>query len=338
LLVALLTVPVVAAGCGSGGKDDHKPIVSTSACRVGQTERGTRVQEEVARGIRPTTPQVVIGCGSLPREGRFKLISYRQTRGRGDGTILCIDVRYLALRGGSGACGFEPLRGDIEIGGTGGAGSSGLTLNGRASVRVARVSLSYRNGRRLRRQNAAFVRVADRDLLNKIELKDAFGYYLVDLPRGARSISVAAFDKSGRQIDRATPSVGLTGEGTPTRGPASPSEPPPPNARPKSTSKRGVVVVGHSAPDRRIASDFYNYVRRGCDARPVKLCDSFERVAAKNGVLTITTDLESTAANRRIARQICAVIQGSDVADFTEGHTVRGRGSTRLVTCPARRY
>jgi hypothetical protein len=104
------------------------------------------------------------------------------------------------------------------------------------------------------------------------------------------------------------------------------------------TSKRGVEVVGHSAADRRIASDFYKYVRRGCDRRPVRLCDSLERVEAKNRVLTITTDLESTAFNRRIARQICAVIQGSDVADFTEGHTVRGRSSTRLATCPARRY
>jgi hypothetical protein len=103
-------------------------------------------------------------------------------------------------------------------------------------------------------------------------------------------------------------------------------------------SQTGVELVGQSAADRRIASDLYNYVQRGCRRRPVKLCDVFETVEAKNGVLTITTNLKSSAASRRIATQICAVVQGSDVADFTEGHTVRGRGSTRLTTCPASLY
>jgi hypothetical protein len=101
------------------------------------------------------------------------------------------------------------------------------------------------------------------------------------------------------------------------------------------TTSDGVQVVGKSAADRRIASDFYEYLQRGC-VKGVKPCDNFERVEANDSVLTVTSDLEPTDENRRIAMEICSVIQGSDVADFSKGHTVNGRDSITLATCPAR--
>jgi hypothetical protein len=113
--------------------------------------------------------------------------------GRASKLPICSEIEF------THPTGFQPLRGDIEIDGVGRTGSSGLTLSGMASARVARVALHYRKGPRLIRQNAAFVRVVDRDLLNKIEPQDAFGYYLADVPQGARSIAVAAFDESGRR-------------------------------------------------------------------------------------------------------------------------------------------
>lgn len=104
----------------------------------------------------------------------------------------------------------------------------------------------------------------------------------------------------------------------------------------RDTSGERVEIVGTSAQDERIANDFYRYLQRGCGSKRVKPCGNFERIEARNGVLTITTDLGPSAADRQLAREICDVIQGSDVADFTEGHSVNGPNSLRLATCPRR--
>jgi hypothetical protein len=205
-LAALVGLLIVGVLVSSGSTDEQKRVASQSACPIGQDQPATPVPEEEAAGIRPTSPHIVIGCGNLPREGRFWLVSYRQTAGDGRRSHLCIDVRYVRLGYSSGGCGFRPLRGAIDIGGVGRTTATGfgLTLSGMTSARAVRVLLRYRKQGGSRGRDAALVRVLDRDILNRLMLNKGFGYYLVDVPGRASNVSVTAFDGSGSRLDRAT--------------------------------------------------------------------------------------------------------------------------------------
>lgn len=206
ILATLVGVLIISVVVSSGSTEEQKRVASKSACPVGQNQASTPVPEEEAAGISPATPDILIGCGKLPREGRFRLISYRQTAGEGRRSLLCIDVLYVRLGYAAGGCGFRPLRGEIDIGGVGRttATSSGLTLSGMTSARVARVLVRYRTQGSSRRLNAALVRVLDRNILDRLELNRGFGYYLADVPPRASHISVTALNRSGSRLDRAT--------------------------------------------------------------------------------------------------------------------------------------
>jgi hypothetical protein len=55
-----------------------------------------------------------------------------------------------------------------------------------------------------------------------------------------------------------------------------------------------------------------------------------------DGVITIEASLNlGEPSGRAAADQICALIQGSDIADFTPAHTVVGQGDEAVV-CQAR--
>ena len=83
-----------------------------------------------------------------------------------------------------------------------------------------------------------------------------------------------------------------------------------------------------------MASDVVRYFRR--NFRGLFWYGRIELVRVERGVITIVTDLAVRGDYRFAARQICDGIQGSDVADFTSGHTVVGRNGAR-VRCPTRR-
>lgn len=53
-------------------------------------------------------------------------------------------------------------------------------------------------------------------------------------------------------------------------------------------------------------------------------------------VIAVATRLRRTPGGRRTACGLCGLIQGSDVADFTPGHTILGRGDVVLRTCRTR--
>jgi hypothetical protein len=90
---------------------------------------------------------------------------------------------------------------------------------------------------------------------------------------------------------------------------------------------------GTSARDQRMAFDVVRYFRR--NFRGLYWYGHIELVRVERGVITIVTDLAVRGNDRFAAMQICDGIQGSDVADFTPGHTVRGRNDLRF-RCPAR--
>jgi hypothetical protein len=128
-----------------------------------------------------------------------------------------------------------------------------------------------------------------------------------------------------------------------------------------------VEISGASSKDRRIAADLRDYIKPcpGAADEPLpepppgsnaerrlirqygsveafekafikmrRTCGSYQRIAVKDGVITVKTTLESTDTQN--AGDICNTIQGSDVADFTPGHTVLGEGNEVLARCPAR--
>lgn len=95
-----------------------------------------------------------------------------------------------------------------------------------------------------------------------------------------------------------------------------------------------VRVVAEGAEDRRIARELRRYLERNNTStvwgRQVR------GIVVDGGVIAIATGLRATPGARRVARLVCRLIQGSDVADFTPGHTVLDRDGEVLRTCPAR--
>jgi hypothetical protein len=83
-----------------------------------------------------------------------------------------------------------------------------------------------------------------------------------------------------------------------------------------------------------MASDVVRYFRH--NFRGLYWYGHIEQVRVERGVITTVTDLAVRGNDRFAASQICDGIQGSDVADFTPGHTVVGRNGAK-VRCPTRR-
>ena len=83
-----------------------------------------------------------------------------------------------------------------------------------------------------------------------------------------------------------------------------------------------------------MAADVQRYFKR--NAYAARWYADVESISVNAGVVTVGTALDlNRASGRQAAADICNLIQGSDVADFTPGHTVRGQG-TRAVVCPPR--
>jgi hypothetical protein len=93
-----------------------------------------------------------------------------------------------------------------------------------------------------------------------------------------------------------------------------------------------IRVSGDSAKDRRIGRRLRAYLWRS-DAPWLR---TITAIVVEKGVIAVSTGLRANHRGKRAARVICTLIQGSDVADFTPGHTVFGRNDVRLRTCRAR--
>jgi hypothetical protein len=93
-------------------------------------------------------------------------------------------------------------------------------------------------------------------------------------------------------------------------------------------------VHGDSAKDRRMGRRLRSYLWRNVGAAP--WLRQVRGIVVDHGVITVATQLRDQPRGNRIAREICGLIQGSDVADFTPGHTVIGRNDVVLEFCRAR--
>ena len=96
-----------------------------------------------------------------------------------------------------------------------------------------------------------------------------------------------------------------------------------------------VSIRGETRDDEDLARELRRYFER--NAGSARWYHSLRTFEADDGVFTIHTALRRNQRGRAAADQICNLIQGSDLADFTPGHSVRGREGERIAVCPRRR-
>jgi hypothetical protein len=96
-----------------------------------------------------------------------------------------------------------------------------------------------------------------------------------------------------------------------------------------------IAVHGDTGNDRRIGRDLRRYLWRNAGSRP--WLRRVTAIVVDRGVIHIATGLRRNGRGTRSAREICNLINGADVADFTPGHTVFGHDDVVLRTCRARR-
>ena len=102
-----------------------------------------------------------------------------------------------------------------------------------------------------------------------------------------------------------------------------------------SFSRHRPSIRGETRDDDDLARGLRRYFDRNAGSAPwYHAVRTFE---AEDGVFTVHTALRRNQRGRAIAARICNLIQGSDLADFTPGHSVRGRDGERIVVCPERR-
>ena len=97
---------------------------------------------------------------------------------------------------------------------------------------------------------------------------------------------------------------------------------------PERAPEGGIPADGLSQDDAAMARAVARYLDRNTNIEEI------DRVSVRRGVITVHTKLVLSGRVDGDARAICDLIQGSDEADLTPGHTVRGRGPA--VTCPHR--
>jgi hypothetical protein len=93
-------------------------------------------------------------------------------------------------------------------------------------------------------------------------------------------------------------------------------------------------VYGDSAKDKRIGRELRSYLWFNVGDAP--WMRKIRGIVVQRGVIAVATELRRDRYGKRVARDICNLIQGSDVADFTPGHTVFGHDDVRLRRCRAR--
>ena len=100
-------------------------------------------------------------------------------------------------------------------------------------------------------------------------------------------------------------------------------------------SMHRVSIWGTTSSDVTMARELRRYFRR--NAGSARWYHALRIFQAEDGVFTVHTTLLRRHRGRAAAEQICDLIQGSDLADFTPGHSVRGQEDRQIAVCPPRR-
>lgn len=124
------------------------------------------------------------------------------------------------------------------------------------------------------------------------------------------------------------------------------------NSEPDSTagSPEGIEVVAGSPSDQQIGDDLREYLVRNCSTETKQsdnaalqrlfdatsdFCGSVETIEVKDKRITIQSSLEGASAVGQVGDVFCLYVMGSDVADFTAGHTLISASGEKIKTCQA---
>lgn len=115
-------------------------------------------------------------------------------------------------------------------------------------------------------------------------------------------------------------------------------------------SSGGIEVVASNASDQRIGDGLAAYLNRNCPDKVAKsdnptmqqlykstfdFCESVERIEVDDKRITLHSNLDSTAGPAVMGDVFCMFVMGSDVADFTQGHTLLDANGKKIETCQA---
>jgi hypothetical protein len=144
-------------------------------------------------GVHYRTRPVVIAMGRLPDGEPFEIVGYQQSSAVDQ--YLCIDTQFPRRAYGFG-CGSNTGYTQSISRGPG----HPTTVTGAATAETAKVVVHYRRGDRRSSAPAALEQVADPAVLARIEVDEPFGFYVAELPEGAREMSAEGLDAQDRRL------------------------------------------------------------------------------------------------------------------------------------------
>jgi hypothetical protein len=161
----------------------------------GEPTRGYgRDAPEADIGVHYRTRPVVIATGRLPDGEPFEIVGYQQSSPAG-GQDLCIDTQF-PRRGEGHGCGSNSGYAQSVSRGPG----HPTTVTGATTAETRRVLVHYRDGEQGGSVEAALELVTDADVLTRIQVDEPFGFYVAELPEGARDIAVEGIGAGGRVL------------------------------------------------------------------------------------------------------------------------------------------
>jgi len=112
-----------------------------------------------------------------------------------------------------------------------------------------------------------------------------------------------------------------------------------------------IKVIAESDADQKIANDLAKYLDRNCPAsvrqsdNPTlqqlytatsEFCGGVTAIEVRDKRITVQSDLEPGAGSETLGNVFCVYVAGSDVTDFTPGHTLLDASGEKIKTCEPR--
>lgn len=210
-VVSLLVLVVVVMLVLRGDHEENEEAARAPGCAEGARVTDVDPMEAgVERGER-----VLLGCVRLRGGARLRVAGY-SVNGRS-----CVDA-IDSRTGEGGGCNDELGEGAVEVGGRELRPGRGERITGRTDPRADRVRVRYltRPGC-IGHTRAGYVAIRDRAALRRSANRGPFGFYAVDLPRGATLLTIEAVAGQGRVLGEARAGFSIADGTVPV--PASPT-------------------------------------------------------------------------------------------------------------------
>lgn len=119
---------------------------------------------------------------------------------------------------------------------------------------------------------------------------------------------------------------------------------------PAAGSPGEIEVVAGSPADEKVGNDLKDYLVTNCPTEvqqsdnvalqrlyeaTADFCGSVETIEAEDTRITVRSRLDGASASGQVGDVFCLYVMGSDVADFTAGHTLISASGEKIETCQA---